>query len=902
MTLIHHIWHMVLRRPGRAMAAGLGAAMAAALLSAIILFGAASGATVTQRALAGVPVDAQVVMTPGVDPASAQRIVGAERAVSMTMPVDVVHFDSASLQKAGSATQTSAGVLVGVDPGYVAATGSFKVDSGRTVPGQVVVSRDLSTNVGAQPGDTIAFALPGGGSADLVVSGVVDITGADLVLGPTDAAHRAAGYNPPTNVAVIDRATLASVVEPLIAAGTMVGGQVGGTGTSGGPVSVAEPAVLHELHLRYDHRALPGDPVAAQAWLDGVRRRLELAGGGTFTVADDASAALAPIASDLAWGQILFVFLGLPGIILALVLARVSSQAEAVELRRHASMLRARGASSRQLASVLVGVEVVVALVGSVLGVVAGVILAALLFGGALATADPVGRIAQTFALVVPTTTLLAVLVAAGTLRTLITQSVTMSRQEIQRPGSPVWKRLWLDVVMLVAGVLAYGWLSGGGIHPAITTEGNPTVTLAVTSFLAPLLLWLGGSLLLLRIAGAVVRRSTRLAALLERLLGPGGALAAPSLAARAPVASRLLVLIALSLSFAVSIAMFDSTYRQQQRVDAELTLGADIKAVPIVPATTASVATVQAAGASTATPFLQKVVYVGPEAQDLLAIDPATLPTVAPLGDGFFQGTTAAAAMDALRQTADGVLVSSETATDYSLVPGDHLRIMVPDSSGTLREVAFQMVGVALEFPTAPRDAFLVANQAYVAQQVGDPRISFVLGRTSGDAASAAVAASLGDGWRVDDLRTVTARLANTITSVDLQALVIIDLLFAVLIASIGAAMSVLAGVADRARELAALQAVGAEPSHLRALLAGEVGTLGVAGIVAGALIGVLVGVAFLTILSGIFDPPADLPAMPWGIILLVVAATVAGLATAMVIASRHALRMSVLGELRAG
>jgi putative ABC transport system permease protein len=902
MTLVHHVGHLVLRRPGRALAAGLGAAMAAALLTAIILFGAASGATVTQRALAGVPVDAQVVLTAGADPASAQRIVDAERAVSAVMPVDVVHFDSASLQKAGSATQTSAGLLVGVDPGYLDATGLFRVNSGRQVPGQVVVSRDLATNVGAQPGDSIAFALPGGASVDLVVSGVVDITGADQVLGPTDAAHRAAGFNPPTNVAVLDLATLVAAVEPRIAAGTMATGQDGAAGTTGGPVATAEPAVLHELHLRYDHQALPGDPVSAQAWLDGVRRRLELAGAGAFTVADDASASLAPIAGDLAWGQILFVFLGLPGIVLALVLARLSSQAEAAELRRHVSMLRARGASGRQLAGVLVGAETLVALVGSLLGAVVGVLLAAVLFGGELATVDPVARIALTVALVIPATTLLAVLAAAGALRGLVTRSVTTGRQEIQRTSAPLWQRVWLDVGMLIAGTLAYIWLSGGGVHPAITTEGNPTVTLAVTSFLAPLLLWLGGSLLLLRVAGLAVRRSGRLAALLERLLGPGGGLAAPSLAARAPVASRLLVLIALSLSFAVSVAMFDSTYRQQQRVDAELTLGADLKAVPVAPSNTDAVAAVRAAGVSAATPFVQKVVYVGPEAQDLLAIDPATLPAVSPLGDGFFQGTTAAAAMDALRSTTDGVLVSSETATDYSLVPGDHLRIMVPDSTGKLREVVFQMVGVALEFPTAPRDAFLVANQAYVAQQVSDPRISFVLGRTSGDAASAAVATSLGDGWRVEDLRTVTARLANTITSVDLQALVIIDLLFAVLIASLGAAMSILAGVADRARELAALQAVGAEPSHLRALLAGEVGTLGAAGILAGALTGVLVGVALLTILSGIFDPPADLPAMPWGIILLVVAATAVGLAGAMAIASRRALRMSVLGELRDG
>ncbi len=166
-------------------------------------------------------------------------------------------------------------------------------------------------------------------------------------------------------------------------------------------------------------------------------------------------------------------------------------------------------------------------------------------------------------------------------------------------------------------------------------------------------------------------------------------------------------------------------------------------------------------------------------------------------------------------------------------------------------------MAGIALEFPTAPKDAFLVANLDYVAAQVHDPRISFVLARTSGDGDTAAIAQRLGDGWRVDGLDSVTARLANSITSVDLEALVLIDILFALLISSVGAAMFVLAGVADRARELAALIAVGADPRQVRSLLAGEVGTIGVAAIAAGLIISVLVGITLLTILAGVFDPP---------------------------------------------
>jgi putative ABC transport system permease protein len=714
------------------------------------------------------------------------------------------------------------------------------------------------------------------------------------------AAHRAKGFNPPTNVAVIDRATMMSLVEPRIPTGTQMtdpGVAAGGAST---PVTTSEPAVRQELQLRYDHAQLPGDPVAAQAWLDQVRRRIEIQGAGSFAVADDASASLTPIIGDLAWGQILFVFLGLPGIALAFVLARLSSQSGAQEMRRHVSLLRARGATGRQLAVVLVGAEALVAVLGALVGALVGTLLAVALFGSELAAADPPMRIASAVLVVVPLTTLFAVLAAAGSLRSLTTNTVTTGRQEVQRVGKPLWQRLYLDVVLLVTAIIAYFAVSASGVHPAVNAEGNPTVTLALTSFVAPFLLWFGGSLLLLRIAGLALRRSGRLSTLLGRLLGPGGSLAAPSLAARAAGASRLLVLVALSLSFAVSVSMFQATYGQQQRVDAELTLGADLKAVPNTASDASVITAVTAAGAGAVSPFAQKVVYVGAEAQDLLAIDPATLASVSPLGDSFFQGSTAAAAMTALQQTPNGVLVSSETATDYSIVPGDHLKIRVPDASGALRPVDFQMVGVALEFPTAPKDAFLVANLDYVARQVADPRISFVLARTAGDGDTAAIAGRLGDAWHVQGLSLVTSRLANSITSVDLQALVFIDILFALLIASVGAAMFVLAGVADRSRELAALQAIGADPGQVRSLLAGEVGTVGVAGLVAGLATGVLVGVTLLTILAGIFDPPADAPVMPWGTVSLIIAATAGALLLAFLLASRYASHMLVLRELR--
>ena len=905
MNLPRHALRLVIREPRRSLAAIVGVTIASALITSILLFGSASGSTVTRRALANLPVDAQVVLGANADTAATLAILKADPAVRSLAGFDLAHFDSAATDKAGTATQTSVGVLLGLDPSLTATTGLFGLSSGVIAPGEVAISRDLASNLGAVPGDTVTFALPGGESIGLRVSGIVSIAGADLILGPVDAAHRAAGANAPVNVAVMSQADLERQVLTLIPP-TATAADPATTGSASPgvnpPVFAADPAVRRELHVQLDHAQLPGDPVAAQTWLDTIRRRIERQGAGSFTWVDDASASLEPLAADLAWGQILFIFLALPGILLALALSRLAADATADATRRHAALLRARGATRRQLWTVFAGATILTALIGAVLGVAIGVGVGFALFGGELVSAGAAAALLRGGTVAIVLTTILATLAAILPLRAQLSEEIASGRQELQRGRAPLWQRLYLDVLALLAGAVIYIIAGGSGIHPVLNAEGNPTVTLALTSFAAPLLFWVGGTLLLLRVVGAVLRRSSKLSAFLGRLLGPGGHLAGRSLVSRASAASRAIVVLALAVGFATSVLVFDATYRQQQVVDAQLTLGADLKATPVGSTPASAVTTLTGPGIAGATPFADRVVYVGPEAQDLLAIDAATLPAVTPLADSFFAGSPAKAAVEALRARPDAILVSAETAKDYSIVPGDRIRVRVPDATGNLKTVDFTMAGIALEFPTAPKDAFLVANLSYVVAQTGNDRISFVLARADGDVgtASAGLARRLGSGWQVADLGTTTARLANSITSVDLSSLVLLDVGFAIVIAAVGVALFLLAGLAERRRELATLIAIGAEPRQVRFLIVGEALFIGVAGVAAGLLAGSLVGMALLQILAGVFDPPADAPAIPLAFIGAMTAVVGVALAAAVAVADRGLSRLSVVAALR--
>lgn len=905
MSLAHHAARLVVREPRRSIAALIGVVIASALITSVLLFGAASGSTVTRRALADLPVDGQLILAPNADAAGVRAIAIADPAIRSTSAFELAHFDSAAASKAGSSTQTSTGVLLGLDAAYTATTGLFGLSAGSLAPGEIAISRDLASNLGSVPGDSIRFSLPGGSTVTLRVSGIVSIAGADLVLGPIDGAHRAAGANPPVNVAVMRIADLRSTVLPRIPANA-IATDPGGAGSpasgSSGPVFAPEPAVRRELHVQLDHAQLPGDPVAAQGWLDAVRRRVERQGAGTFAWVDDTSASLEPIAADLVWGQILFIFLALPGVLLALALARFAADATADTTRRHAALLRARGANARQLRMVFVGATLLTALIGSLVGVGLGAAIGFTLFSAELASVGAVGAVLRSGLLSLFLTTILATLAAIMPLRAQVSEEIAAGRQELRRSRPPLWRRLFLDLAAIAAGIGVYILAAGAGVHPVLSAEGNPTVTLALTSFVAPLLFWAGGSLLLLRVVDALLRRSSPLARILRRFLGAGGELAGRAITARAAATSRTIVVLALAVGFATSVLIFDATYRQQQRIDAELTLGADLKAIPATPSTASAVARLTGPGISAITPFVDRVVYVGPEAQDLLAIDAMTLPATAPLADSFFSGSTASTAIQALQGRPDGILVSSETAKDYSMVPGDRVRIRVPDAGGNLRTVNFTMVGVALEFPTAPKDAFLVANLSYVVAQTGNDRISFFLARADGDVARAStvLAHRLGADWQVADLGTTSARLANSITSVDLSGLVVLDVGFAVLISAVGVALFLLAGLAERRRELATLVAIGAEPAQLRSSVIGEALFVGAAGLVGGLVAGGVVGLALLQILAGVFDPPPDSPAIPLAGIAGIIAAIGVALVAALVIAERGLSRLSVVAALR--
>ena len=71
-----------------------------------------------------------------------------------------------------------------------------------------------------------------------------------------------------------------------------------------------------------------------------------------------------------------------------------------------------------------------------------------------------------------------------------------------RRERRPLWLRLYLDLIALAVSGLIYWLTARTGFSAVVNPDSNPTLSLSVYMFFAPALLWLGATLLLVRLRG----------------------------------------------------------------------------------------------------------------------------------------------------------------------------------------------------------------------------------------------------------------------------------------------------------------------------------------------------------------------------------------------------------------
>jgi putative ABC transport system permease protein len=875
------------RRTGRMIGQSAGVALAVLMLATLGTFFTSSRATMTTQAVRAVPVDWQVQLSPGTPVAKASATVTAAHDVTAALPVGYAKTSGLSSRNAGTVQTSGPGVVLGLPSDYATTfSGEIRPLVGATRG--VLLAQQTAANLGASIDSTVAIGRPGQPKTTVTVDGVVDLPAADSLFQSIGVAPGSAPTAPPDNVVLLPDAMWH----------TLFANAAPGTSST-------------QIHVQLAHD-LPADPGAAFAQVIGRAKNLEAALAGGGLVGNNVAAQLDGARTDAIYAELLFLFLGLPGVIIAALLAGVIASSGRERRGREQALLRVRGASPTRIVRLAWAEAALVAIAGTVVGLIAAIAVGRIAFGTSSFGATTGQALTWAGASAVFGLALSALTIVVPAWRDVRTLSVHDAQAAVSTGlgRRPVWARAYVDVICLALGGLVYWQAVKSGYQVVLAPEGVPTISVSYFTLLAPLLFWIGTALLMWRIGTALLRRARGWLTVATRPLAHrlAGVVAA-SMSRQRRGLSRGLVLMGLTASFALSVAIFDTTYASQSRVDAQLSNGADVTvstaAASGLPAGITD-AVARLPGVAAVQPMQHRFAYVGNDLQDLYGVNPATIGQATSMSDAFFANGNAAQTLQTLWSTPNGVLVSEETVHDFQLQPGDTVNLRLQFASDhAYHEVPFTYVGVAREFPTAPHDSFLVANQGYVAQATGSPASQVLLIRTNGSppTVTAEVQQLLepASGATVKDIVTEQQITLSGLTAIDLAGLTKLELAFALLLAAGASGLVLAVGMAERRRTFAIASAIGAKRRQLGGFVWSEAAFVAIGGLALGALSGWWIAQVIVKILTGVFDPPPEHLSVPWGYLaglLVAVSAAIAIAGSAMLRAIRRPA-MAVLRDL---
>jgi putative ABC transport system permease protein len=773
--------------------------------------------------------------------------------------------------------------LFGFDAGYVQRHGDIRLVDGEVVPEAALISVEAGQALGAAPGDTITLALPGAAQPImLTVSGEVDLRQARSLFFSRQGSNLEDFLYTPNSV-VIDPSLFQQDVIPALLTESATRGS-----TRNLPV--------REVDVQVARDRLDADPGTA---LEQTRR---IAGDVTAIAAeqdfliDNISNTLGVAREDAALAKRMFVFLGVPGAMLAAILAGYAGAVLASAQRREQAVLRIRGANRSHLVRMLALRSTLLTAAGAVIGLAVGFLAALAVLGG-----DALLR-ASTPSLV------LSGLIGAGggflaagsalygAGRASIRREINEDRAQLFSRRPP-WARFGFDLLALLAvgvlAVLAVRADAFAGI-PGSVYEGRG-VDLNLWLLALPLGVWIAGALIGGRAFAWVLSRprshSARFSHVVRGVLGR-------SLRRRSWVAAQGAIVIGLIVGAATSITMFTASYDRAKAADARFGLGSDIRVAPdptnqesVGAAFAEQIAAVD--GIDGATPVVYGVENSrlrsarNEDAANVAAVDPRGFLAVAAVEDDNFVGMTAEEALATLADDPTGVLLSTQIAEFVSVEPGDPIRVLF--GRGTDEQVLAEMhvVGLFERLPAFPDGADGMVNIAQQQRLVPSTVPDFFLARSSDgrpstlQGAASALSGGLNGTTRlaVETRETTLDKDQSSLAALNIRGLLTLDSGFGLAMAIIAIGIFVFGLLLQRRREYVTMRAQGLQSREIRALIVAETGTVTVSACLVGIVVGTAMAFFLVNVLRPLFvlTPRLLFPAgAVLALVLLIVAATV--------------------------
>lgn len=789
--------------------------------------------------------------------------------------------------------------VFGFDPAYAEQYPAIKLVDGHFDPDGALLSSEAARALGVELGDQVELDVPGAREpAQLRVTGTVDLSRARTL------------FNSRTGRKLEDFLYIADsiVLSPQAFDRIVIPAFREATAARGNALAVKTVPIL-EVDVQLVRAPLNSDPGRALEQTQAVTRRIRRIAPEQDFILDNISNTLSVAKADAAVAKRMFLFLGLPGLLLAGFLAAYAGTILAASQRREQANLRLRGARPAHLTQLLAYRTIALAGVGSLLGTAVGfVTVLAVLGSTALFEASPVelaisaliaigaGLVATGLALYVPG-------------RRALRHDVSGERRELTLRLPPAWRRRRLDYVALAIAAVAtlIAVRNGAFDAPSGVVSTGIATTLRSHLLVLPLGVWFAGTLLSVRFFETAARHlpSTpppRFGAVVRGLLSR-------TLSRRSVALVTGIVGVGLVIAFGMGLAMFAATYEASKQADARFTVGSDLRVTPSPvsdqPHPAEYARELEVDGVVRATPVVAKLENAflrsafNSDVKDLAAIEVDSFAQTAALSDEFFPDMTAAEALDALRADPTAILIDVDSAAFLKLDVGDPAELLF--ARGTKRQQLRRMTvgGFFERFPGFPESLHIVANLDYFQQETGITDVDFHLARTDDPsseglaAASAAIQSGPGatDMLNIDTTETTFNKDQSSLTALNIRGLVDLDSIYTLAMCAAVIAIFVFGLMLQRRREYVVLRAQGLPASRLQQLLLGEAGFVAASGLLAGAAIGASLGLLLVAILKPLFilEPVPTLPFADAALLAaLLVTATLVSAVAALVVLRR--------------
>jgi putative ABC transport system permease protein len=867
----------------------IGVAFPVASLAATLLFIDHAVHSMTPVALAPVQVEMRALATSlDIDVAAANRRLAATRDVAR-----VERFAQAEVFVSAPGGQRVAARLFAVDPEYLQRHRWVGAAEGELARGALLTKalRDAPAFASAT---TMSVTPPGESTEDeplpsiaLPVGGQIDLRDArtwfEIPVGDMQGDVASIPNALVVDYGVFERTLLPALRDAAKRAGTDV--------LDEGATSL--PYISLESHVTVDHGRYPSDPARAAKWSATLQRVLARQTPGAFVVADNAADLLGNATVDATNAKILFLLLGIPGALVAGGAGLAAVSALTASHRREDALLELRGATSGQLARLAVGNAAIAGVAGAALGLFAGFAGVGAVVGRAVWRDIPPGRIAVTA----------GVAIAAGIAVTLVRvmplvragrrPDIAARRRLLEAGWTPRWRRARLDLTALGVGtaILAINLLAGGLRQTPI--EGQ-TLSLAFYVLLAPMAIWLGATLLVIRAVSAALRRGTRpgTARPLTTWVGAG----LRWMGRRPARTATALVLGALAVAFGTNVVTFAATYEQAKATDLRAAFGADLRLTPVDP--NAALPGLGPDVVSTS-PIRTVPARSGGDRETVQAIDPATYRQTASITPRIVAGR----GLDALIADPTGVLVHFDSADRLGVAVDDQISLtLFPDEPRLTRNLSLRVLGVYRSFPPdAPLAEFVVTTAAFPAAALPPPDYHLV--RVAAGTAPELVAADLrrrAAGFTVTMMADQVIQERHTLTALDLRRLGRLEAVVAAAVAAVGVAVLGAYLVLERRRESALLRTIGATTRQILTAPAIDATVAVIGSLAIGVPVGIGVSMLSIRVLGLFFTLPPPLVVLPGSQLLQLAALMVATSAVAMAFALRAVARQTAAQVLR--